>query len=242
MKKIAKQRLKGVYFYSIIVWLVCMYVTGDLGTTFIIFGDWTTSIPTLGDLLPKSNLTNIILVVFYTLVILPVIASIQWFFLDIAEEKKTSWRVITDVFTRTNYLRYFLASLLTLIFVVCWGLLLFIPGLVKSYSYSQTFRLMRDNPELGALEAITLSRDRMRGRKFDLLLLHLSFVLWFIIPIGVQIAGTTTGHQNLEVLAGYLFFVILIFVGPYYQTTNAIFYREEIRYAPDELPLVKFQS
>ncbi|AQY52278.1 hypothetical protein PWEIH_09271 [Listeria weihenstephanensis FSL R9-0317] len=248
MKKIAKQRLKGVYFYSVIVCLVYMYIMGDLGrtifglvykytmsslgTTFIIFGDWTSSIPTLGELLPKSNLTYIILGALYLVIILPVVASIKWFFLDVADGEKTSWRVITGVFTRTNYLRYFQASLLILIFVVCWTFLLFIFGLVKSYSYSQTFRLMRDNPDLGALEAITLSRNRMRGHKFNLFLLQLSFILWFIIPIGVQIAGIATGNQNLEVLAGFLYFAILIFIGPYYQTTNAVFYREEIRYAP----------
>ncbi|MGP2478250.1 DUF975 family protein, partial [Listeria monocytogenes] len=65
-----------------------------------------------------------------------------------------------------------------------------VPGIIKTYSYSQTFFIFRDNPKISALDAITESRQMMNGHKGRLFGLSLTFFLWYLIPLAVAIAGT----------------------------------------------------
>ena len=44
-----------------------------------------------------------------------------------------------------------------------------------------TYYILVDRPELSANEAINLSKRMMRGHKFDLFYLHLSFIGWFLL-------------------------------------------------------------
>jgi hypothetical protein len=71
-----------------------------------------------------------------------------------------------------------------------WGLLLIIPGIVKSYSYRMVPYLLTDNPFLETERAITLSRELMDGNKFNTFVLDLSFIGWYIlgmIPFGIGV-------------------------------------------------------
>jgi uncharacterized membrane protein len=75
----------------------------------------------------------------------------------------------------------FLLYLLQIIFIVLWSCLLIIPGIVKCFSYSMAFYIMKDNPDIGASEAITQSRKMMVGYKGKLFGLYLSFIGWGIL-------------------------------------------------------------
>ncbi|EUJ23237.1 hypothetical protein PGRAN_09921 [Listeria grandensis FSL F6-0971] len=240
MKKIAKQRLRGVYLYSLIVWLVYMYVTDRMEDYQFALEGYTSVIPSIGDVLPNSIIAGIILWLAYIFIGLPLMGSIQWFFLSIADQQKASWREILEVFTKKNYVRYFVASLIIMIFIGLWSLLLIVPGIIKSFSYSQTFRLMRDNPEMGVMDAITLSRKRMNGRKTELFFLQLSFIVWLILPGILLIVGFALGNMALVAVGDVLFFIALALIGPYFQTTNAVFYVEEIRGRNDANQALKF--
>ncbi|GHU39452.1 membrane protein [Spirochaetia bacterium] len=77
----------------------------------------------------------------------------------------------------------FLLFLLQMIFITLWTCLLFIPGIVKSFSYSMAFYILRDNPNLGASEAITASRKMMNGYKGKLFGLYLSFIGWALLSV-----------------------------------------------------------
>ena len=52
---------------------------------------------------------------------------------------------------------------LKVLYLFLWYLLFIIPGIVKSYSYAMTEYILLDNPELTANEAITKSRQMMKG-------------------------------------------------------------------------------
>ena len=54
------------------------------------------------------------------------------------------------------------------LYVALWSLLLFIPGVVKAYSYAMTPYIMAEHPGLTANEAITESRRIMDGNKWRL--------------------------------------------------------------------------
>lgn len=73
------------------------------------------------------------------------------------------------------------AYLLVTIFIILWTLLLIIPGIVKSYSYAMTFYIIADDPSVGAVEAITRSRQIMDGNKFRLFCLYFRFIGWSLL-------------------------------------------------------------
>jgi uncharacterized membrane protein len=75
----------------------------------------------------------------------------------------------------------FLLWLLEGIFLALWTCLLIVPGIVKSLSYSMAFYILRDKPEIGAMEAITQSRKMMVGYKGKLFKLYLSFIGWYLL-------------------------------------------------------------
>lgn len=99
---------------------------------------------------------------------------------------------------------------LQILYIFLWSLLLWIPGIVKSYSYAMTEYILLDNPELTANEAITKSREMMNGYKWKLFVLDLSFIGWRILCM-IPLLGTVLN---------------LLYVNPYYTATRAQFYEE----------------
>lgn len=80
-----------------------------------------------------------------------------------------------------RYRRNVAASLLKYIFTFLWTLLLIVPGIIKLLSYSMTNYILEDEPTLSPNKAIDLSREMMKGHKFDLFYLYLSFIGWGIL-------------------------------------------------------------
>ena len=93
------------------------------------------------------------------------------------------------------------------IFTFLWSLLLFIPGIVKSYSYALTPYIKADAPNMTAKECIRQSMEIMKGNKMKLFIQDLSFIGW-----GLLVAPT----------AGLILFWLI----PYMQAARAGFYRE----------------
>ncbi|MBN2531213.1 MAG: DUF975 family protein [Deltaproteobacteria bacterium] len=75
------------------------------------------------------------------------------------------------------------AYLLQGLFIFLWTLLLIVPGIIKAYSYSMTFFILVDNPNLGPAEAITKSREIMDGKKGKLFCLGCRFIGWALLCI-----------------------------------------------------------
>lgn len=104
-----------------------------------------------------------------------------------------------------DYVRVFLTNLLQSIYIVLWTLLLIVPGIIKSISYSQTFFVLKDNPELKNNAAIERSMAMMEGHKMEYFCLILSFIGWLLLGI------LTLG-------------IGLLWVNPYIATATAHFY------------------
>ncbi|MBR3716006.1 MAG: DUF975 family protein [Clostridia bacterium] len=107
----------------------------------------------------------------------------------------------------------FKVTFLTGLYVFLWSLLFVIPGYVKMFSYSMAQYIIAENPNMGANEAITLSRKMMDGHKMEAFVLGLSFILWFF-------------------LVGITFGIAAIYVGPYVNATMVNFYNK-IKPAPE---------
>ena len=59
--------------------------------------------------------------------------------------------------------------------------LLIIPGIIISLKYSQAHYILGENPDLSAREAMRQSGELMKGNKWSLFCLHLSFIGWGIL-------------------------------------------------------------
>ena len=69
------------------------------------------------------------------------------------------------------------------LFISLWTLLLIVPGIIKSLSYSMTVYIAIDDPKIGTLDAITKSRQMMNGYKWKLFCLNLSYIGWILLCI-----------------------------------------------------------
>lgn len=104
-----------------------------------------------------------------------------------------------------DFQRIFTTTLLMYVYIFLWTLLLIIPGIVKSISYSMTPYILKDNPELDNNRAIERSMTMMEGHKMDYFILQLTFIGWGLLSI------LTCG-------IGFLFLI------PYMQSSTAAFY------------------
>ena len=71
--------------------------------------------------------------------------------------------------------------LLYTIKVWLWSLLFVVPGIIATFRYAQCFYLQVDHPDWGASQCIRESSRLMRGNKWKLFCVQLSFIGWMIL-------------------------------------------------------------
>lgn len=120
-------------------------------------------------------------------------------------EDDVSINNLFSTFNRSEFWGIFKCMFITGIKNFLWFLLLIIPGIVKSYEYSMVPYLLTDNTDLTSAEAIEISRRLTDGHKWNMFVLDLSFIGWYIL-------GTL------------LFGIGVFFVTPYYEATIARLY------------------
>lgn len=76
-----------------------------------------------------------------------------------------------------------LLHLLNTVLVFLWSLLLIVPGIIKSISYSMSFFILHDNPEMDVNEARLQSMAMMEGHKWEYFCLMFSFIGWLLLSI-----------------------------------------------------------
>lgn len=111
-----------------------------------------------------------------------------------------------DVF-KGKYARCMAVSWLTALFTFLWALLFIIPGIIKSYAYAMTPFIAAENPEMGANDCIDASQKMMYGHKWELFVLDLTFIGWWL-------------------LCAITFGIALLFVYPYMELAHVEFYKE----------------
>ena len=84
-------------------------------------------------------------------------------------------------FNKENFVRSILINILTAVFTLLWSILFVIPGIVKMYAYSASYYIALDEPKLGARACMAKSERVMQGHKFQLFMLDLSFIGWYIV-------------------------------------------------------------
>ena len=114
-----------------------------------------------------------------------------------------TWQIVSKLFGK-----FFLAGLLIMLITVVVGIFtLGIGAVIFAYAYSMVPYLLYDYPELTVREAMKISREMMRGQKWNLFVLDLTFIGWIILCIFTLGIG-------------------VLFVEPYQQSARAAFYED----------------
>ncbi|NBD25595.1 DUF975 family protein [Paenibacillus glycinis] len=127
------------------------------------------------------------------------------FFLRISRGERPPFVELLSGFP--DFIRTFLLYLLMLVFTLLWMLLFIVPGFIAALRYSMAYFILKDNPEISALEAIRRSKEMMKGHKGRLFVLFLSFIGWML-------------------LCFVTFGIGILWLNPYIYTTMAHFYED----------------
>ena len=141
------------------------------------------------------------------------------------------------------------AGKVVLLDVLMWSLiglgfsLFIVPGWIMLFSYSMAMFHLVDEPEMSVLEALRRSRAEMRGHKWQLFGVFVSF--WPLLLgefAALFVSQTLLGRALPDTLAGDLLYVLLsslllalveIFLTPYLRLTQAGFYEQVKQPAPE---------
>lgn len=135
------------------------------------------------------------------------------------------------------------------IFIFLWSLLLVIPGIIAAYSYAMTPYILCESPDMTAREAIKKSKELMKGNRWRLFCLEISFIGWEILAgiglsvviamvSGMVLAGAAVvGIVFGSILIIAVFVAIALILSPYITVSSAVFYREisEGRYSDPQI-------
>ena len=155
----------------------------------------------------KASGWSALYILMWVFVILPMMVGMANAFLRLLRNGENDILGNTYRISTKKYWHKLWGMLLMYIFIILWSFLLFIPGIIKAFSYAMTPFILEENPELSANEAIDRSRAMMKGHKFDLFWLLLSFIGWFLLSL------LTLGIGGL-------------WLSPYQQTAVAAFYED----------------
>ena len=74
-----------------------------------------------------------------------------------------------------------LLDIITAFFIFLWTLLFIVPGVIAAYRYSFARFNLYENPGIGAMEALDMSKRQTLGYKSQLFLLDLSYFGWMLL-------------------------------------------------------------
>ena len=100
------------------------------------------------------------------------------------------------------YLKRTIVMFMRDLFISLWTLVFIIPGVIAQYKYWAVKYILNENPNLSWQHALDLSKRMTYGRKWDLFVLQISFIGWYIL--GALLCGLG-----------------VIFVNPYAEQTYA---------------------
>ena len=139
------------------------------------------------------------------LIVYPIEIGKNNFFMGIREEEKTLDSLIF-VYKSGQLKNTIITMFMKGLFQTLWTLLFIIPGIIKAYEYRMIPYILSENPEISRKRAFEISKQMMKGNKWNTFVLDLSFLGWQIL------SGLTIGILGI------------FYVNPYVQGTNAELY------------------
>jgi uncharacterized membrane protein len=205
IKARAKGALRGTYWKAFLVSLLITVIGGGSGSSSgFRFGQNYLSQEYISVIIIPALFIGAIACAFRWLIGYPLEVGCRKYFI-LASQGEANHGYLGYIFQRNRYLNVVLIMFYRGLLLFLWTLLFIIPGIVKSYAYSMVPYILADNPRIGYKRAIELSNQMTMGHKFDMFILDLSFIGWYL-------------------LGALAFGVGVFFVRPYEDTTNAELY------------------
>ncbi|MBQ8439476.1 MAG: DUF975 family protein [Clostridia bacterium] len=172
------------------------------------------SIGTLFDYFKKGYLKSIGVSLFYALwnflICLPAMIVMVFVFAPAILHIITS---LPAEATMEDYQRIAAEVVLPSLITFAVGVVTVVAEMIFQYTYGYCYMILAEYPEMGVIDAFRSSRTMMRGRKWKLFCLDLSFIGWMILTV---LAGMLT--------CGIGSLVGMLFLNPYMQAAKAAFY------------------
>ena len=220
LKKEVKNLLKRRWTTGVLLYLIPLLITGAGNTANnhnpnvkFVYGstDFYVNSAMIFKILAITGIVSFVLGVIFSLIsISATFRGFEW-----VNDPELDVHPIKSNFTyfrSPDWWKLMLTYLLVNVFTFLWSLLLIVPGIIKGFSYSQTYFIYKDLNDRGLADDysltdyITKSKQLMRGNKWRYFVLQLSFMGWFILG-----AATVIG---------------MLWVFPYYKLTMANFYKD----------------
>lgn len=131
-------------------------------------------------LIPMVLLSLVSLIATY-MVMIPITVGMNKWYIRSREDKNVSLSLCFSIYKKQSYFKVVFAMLYSALFNFLWFFVLYIPGIVKTYSYRMIPYILADNPGIGAKRALKLSCQMTKGSKFKMFVLDLSFIGWYIL-------------------------------------------------------------
>lgn len=139
----------------------------------------------------------------------PVGVGLRRFFMcNRDESKETDIGVLFSSFRKNKYMKIVKTMFFYNLKMWAWGLLFWIPGVIKYYQYYFVPYIMAENPDISTKRAFEISKYMTDGKKWDIFVLELSFIGWTLLSM-VVCCGLSS-----------------VFLTPYLQATYAEMYEE----------------
>lgn len=147
------------------------------------------------------------------------LTSVSFTFLDFlrGDTKFSPLTGVLQAFQREYFVNLLLLKIIKYIYIILWTFVFIVPGIVKSYGYSQAELIFKDTVDrTGEIpnprDCLKQSEALMMGHKMDLFSLGLSFLGWIILSV------FTLG-------------LLYLWLTPYMEMSEVVFYENLVRKA-----------
>lgn len=123
--------------------------------------------------------------------------------LNVARDKEVEVGMLFKGFN--DFTRSLVLYITNDILIALWSLLFIIPGIIKSFSYSMSYYILIDDPNISANDARKKSMEMMKGNKWRLFCLEFSFIGWALLSL-------------------LTFGILMFWIAPYIEVAKAKFY------------------
>ena len=127
------------------------------------------------------------------------------------------------------WLGFLLAVLVTM-----WSLLLVIPGIVASYSYSQCWNLKVENPDWSAGRCLAESARMMKGHRLQRFRLDMFFVVACLAIMFPVIAAGSSISGFMTLLLHIIALPLVLLLGMWMSVSRAVFYKALLANSNDD--------
>lgn len=133
---------------------------------------------------------NLFLFLWNLLASVPMLIGVIYTTVKIFQTDFSAWRDLTSNQAADLVLKLIVEFGPVLGLLTLASILLSIPYIIKTYSYRMTPWILADNPAIGYRRALQLSMTMTRGHKWNIFVLDLSFIGWYLLGFLACCIGT----------------------------------------------------